>query len=334
MAKKRGRGAVAGFIIAGLVTAGVIVYTLFFNGRFVYFTFGMNGDDIMKTDNVHISETAAKILAADEKQAFLDVSDAQYLDTNISDEPLGKDFKNNVKSKLSRILTLNRMAQDKNISLTKEQTDKARAAADEYLGSLSSDAVSYTGANKDNTFTFFSQYMLAEEMKNRLMADAQIEVSTDEARVIQIQFICSEDEAKVKEAKQKIDAGEVFYEVAAGVNSDSDFDAELTRGMTDKAFEDVAYSLKTGEVSDVFLSGDKYYLIKCSSDNEQTKTDAHREVLTEKEKAEYLEKKIVPFENGLYFEFDESGWNKIQFDKIPETGVTFREIYLKNTQVQ
>ena len=214
------------------------------------------------------------------------------------------------------------------------KVDKARAAADEYLGALSSDAVSYTGANKDNTFTFFSQYMLAEEMKNRLMADAQIEVSTDEARVIQIQFICSEDEAKVKEAKQKIDAGEVFYEVAAGVNSDSDFDAELTRGMTDKTFEDVAYSLKTGEVSDVFLSGDKYYLIKCSSDNEQTKTDAHREVLTEKEKAEYLEKKIVPFENGLYFEFDESGWNKIQFDKIPETGVTFREIYLKNTQVQ
>ena len=313
MAKKRGKGAIAGFIIAGLVTAGVIVYTLFFNGRFVYFTFGMNDSDIMKTDNVHISETAAKILAADEKQAFLDVSDAQYLDTNISDEPLEKDFKNNVKSKLSRILTLNRMAQDKNISLTKEQTDKARAAADEYLGSVSSDAVSYTGA---------------------IMADAQIEVSTDEARVIQIQFICSEDEAKVKEAKQKIDAGEVFYEIAADVNSDSDFDAELTRDMTDKAFEDVAYSLKTGEVSDVFLSGDKYYLIKCSSDNEQTKTDAHREVLTEKEKTEYLEKKIVPFENGLYFEFDESGWNKIQFDKIPETGVTFREIYLKNTQVQ
>ena len=332
MSKKRGKGAIIGFVIAGIVTAGVIVYTLFFNGRFLYFTFGMNNTDIMKTDNVHASETAAKILMADEKQAFLNVSDAKYLDTSISDEPLEKDFKNNVKSKLSRILALNRMAEDKNIKLTADQKGKATAAADEYLNSLSADAVSYTGATKENTSEFFTQYMLAEEMKDRLMKDSQIEISTDEARVIQIQFICSEDEAKVREAKEKIDSGEAFYEVAAGVNSDSDFDAELTRGSTDKGFEDVAFSLKSGEVSDIFSVNDKYYLIKCSSDNEQTKTDANREILFEKAKADYLDKKIVPFENNLYFEFNESGWNKIQFDKIPETQVTFNDIYLKHIQ--
>ena len=55
MAKKRGRGAIVGFVIAGLVAAGVAVYTMYFNGRFAYFTFGMNDEDIMKTDNIHIS---------------------------------------------------------------------------------------------------------------------------------------------------------------------------------------------------------------------------------------------------------------------------------------
>lgn len=330
MAKKKGRGAIAGFIIAGLVAAGVIVYTLFFNGRFIYFTFGMNGEDIMKTDTVHISETAAKILMVDEKQAFLDVSDAMYLDTEISDEPLEKDFKNNVKSKLSRILTLNRLAQDKNVRLTKEQEGRAAETAEDYLNSISPDAISYTGATKDNVTKFISQYMLADAMKEKLMSESRIEISTDEARVIQIQFICSDDEARVREAKEKINAGEPFYEVAAGVNSDSDFDAELTRGSTDKTFEDVAFSLKTGEVSDVFFVNDKFYLIKCSSDNEQTKTDSNREVLSEKAKADYLEKKLLPFENNLYFEFDESAWNKIQFDKIPETDIKFSEIYLKH----
>lgn len=332
MAKKRGRGAIAGFVIAGLVTAGVIVYTMFFNGRFVYFTFGMNGDDIMKTDNIHLSEAAAKILMADEKQAFLDVSDGQYLDTAIGDDSLDKDFKNTVKSKLSRILSLNRMAEDKNIKLSKEDQEKAKAAAKDYLDSLSDEARSYLGADQENTEKFFTQYRLAEKMKDNLMSDSQIEISTDQARVIQIQFICSEDENKVKEAKKEIDAGEPFYEVAAGVNEDSDFDAEISRGMTDKTFEDVAFGLKTGEVSDCFASGDKYYLVKCSSDNEQTKTDANREVMLEKAKSEYFEKKILPFENNLYFEFDESGWNKIQFDKVPETDVTFSEVYLQHMQ--
>ncbi len=332
MAKKRGRGAIAGFVIAGLVAAGIIVYTLFFNGRFVYFTFGMDDKDIMKTDNIHISETAAKILMSDEKQAFLDVADVNYLDTEIAGEPLEKDFKENVKSKLSRILSLNRMAQDKNVSLSKEKKELAQEIAADYLGAISSETVDFTGADKENTLEFVSQYMLAEVMKDRLMSDNQVEISTDEARVIQIQFLCSEDENKVREAKDRIDAGEAFYEVAAGVNDDSDFDAEISRGMTDQAFEEVAFSLKTGEVSDCFKAGDKYYLVKCSSDNEQTKTDANRAVLMEKAKSEYLEKKLLPFENGLYFEFDDSGWNKIQFEKVPETKVKFSDVYLRHMQ--
>ena len=332
MAKKRGRGAIVGFVIAGLVAAGVAVYTMYFNGRFAYFTFGMNDEDIMKTDNIHISEAAAQILMADEKQAFLDVSDGQYLDTQIGDDSLNKDFKNTVKSKLSRILALNRMAEDKSIKLSKEDQEKAKVAAKDYLDSLSSDAKSYFGATQENTEKFFTQYRLAEKMKDNLMSDSQVEISTDQARVIQVQFICSDDENKVKEAKGKIDAGEPFYEVAAGVNEDSDFDAEISRGTTDKTFEDVAFALKTGEVSNCFQAGDKYYLVKCSSDNEQTKTDANREVLLEKAKSEYFEKKILPFENNLYFEFDESGWNKIDFDKVPETDVKFSDVYLQHTQ--
>ena len=224
------------------------------------------------------------------------------------------------------------MAQDKNVSLSKDKKELAQEIAADYLGAISSETADFTEADKENTLEFVSQYMLAEVMKDRLMSDNQVEISTDEARVIQIQFLCSEDENKVREAKDRIDAGEAFYEVAAGVNEDSDFDAEISRGMTDQAFEEVAFSLKTGEVSDCFKAGDKYYLVKCSSDNEQTKTDANRAVLLEKAKSEYLEKKLLPFENGLYFEFDDSGWNKIQFEKVPETKVKFSDVYLKHMQ--
>ncbi len=332
MAKKRGHKAIIGFIIAGIVTAGIIFYTLYFNGRYVYFTFGMNEKDIMKTDNIHISETAAKILMSDEKQAFLDVSEESFLDTKINDESLNQDFKDTVKSKLSRILSLNRMAADKNIKLSSEEEEKAEAIASEYLGSLPEEVKTYIAPEHDATLTFVKQYILAEKMKDKIMSDSQEEVSTDEARVIQIQFLCSDDENKVREAKDKINAGEPFYEVAAGINENSDFDAEISRGMTDKEFEDVAFSLKTGEISDLFSVGDKYYLVKCSSDNEHTKTDANRAILLERSKSEYLEKKILPFENSMFFEFDENGWEKIEIEKIPETNVKFSDIYLKNTQ--
>ena len=332
MEKKRGKGAIIGFVIAGLVAAAVTVFTLFFNGKYLYFTFGMNDSDIIKTDNVHLSETAAKILLADEKQAFLDVSDVSVLDQNIGDETIAKNLKSNVKSKLSRIAALVHMAGEKNISLSASQKEAVSAVADEYLAKISDQGKDFTGITKENLEDFITKYTLAEEVKNRLMSDSTVEVSTDEARVILIQYICSEDENAVKEAKKKVEAGEPFYEVAAGVNADSDFDAELSRGDTSKEIEDAAFALKTGEVSDVVLSDGKYYIIKCSSDNEQTKTDANREVLLEKAENAYFEKKFVPYENGLYFEFDDSAWNKIQFDKIPESNVKFYDIYTKYTE--
>ena len=63
------------FIILGIVTVAIIVYGIFFNGHFVYFTTGVPSGNVMRAENENISEMAANIFLSDEKSLYEQVAD-------------------------------------------------------------------------------------------------------------------------------------------------------------------------------------------------------------------------------------------------------------------
>ena len=328
MSKKR--GSTKWFVIGGLIAAAVAIYTVFFNGKLLYFTFGMSKDDILKTDNISIPATAADIFLSDDKAAIVDVADESVLNADVNGETLQTNIKNSVKSRLTRIASLNHMASKKGVVLGHVKRENVRKAASDYYQSLTDEEKKYLGTDTKELEKIFTLYALADEMKEVLMRDSAIEVSTDEARVISIQYICADSETDIKEAKKKLENGTPFYDVASEYNGNTEFSAELVRGETHESFEEAAYALKSGQTSDIVAAGDKYYIIKCSSDNEQSKTDANREALFEKEQSEFFNKVLIPYENDLYFEFDENKWNEKDLKNIPDMGVRFDDVYVKH----
>lgn len=51
----------------------------------------------------------------------------------------------------------------------------------------------------------------------------------------------------------------------------------------DEAFEDAAFNLSTGEMSKVVEASGRYYIIRCTSDNDKAKTEVNKSAILEKE---------------------------------------------------
>ena len=315
------------FVIAGIIIAGIVVFTIFFNGKGLYFTFGMSSSTALKAGGESTSVMAARVLIADEKTKLLDVADDKLLPSTVNGETVDEFVKNNVKSRLSRVATLNSMAKKKGVVLSHVQKEEVDNAASIYLQGLTDEQKNNLQVSRDKLTTMFTQFKIAEEMKNYLLSDDSIEVSTDEARVISVLYIVNDSEEEINKALNELKEGKPFYDVAANYNSDEAYTAELRRGDMQEEFENAAYALKSGEVSDVVSCDGKFYIIKCSSDNEQSKTDANKEYLLEKKRNEAFEEVFLPYENDTYIEINNSQWEKINVENITVTSVLFDDIY-------
>ena len=67
-----------------------------------------------------------------------------------------------------------------------------------------------------------------------------MEVSADEARVIDIQYIVSDSEDEINKAYNLVNSGSSFFAVAKEYNADGEYEYELKRDEMDSAFEKAA----------------------------------------------------------------------------------------------
>lgn len=95
----------------------------------------------------------------------------------------------------------------------------------------------------------------------------------------------------------------------------------------DENFENAAYNLKSGEVSDIVESDGRYYIIKCNSDNDKSKTEANKTAILEKRKLEAFNSEFEPFEAKQYVEFNNKAWNEIKLTSIGNINVKFEEVF-------
>ncbi len=94
---------------------------------------------------------------------------------------------------------------------------------------------------------------------------------------IEASHILVEDEALAKEILQKLKAGEKFEDLAAQYGTDGTKDTggslgTFGRGRMIKEFEDAAFALQPGEISDVVKTQFGYHIIKVSDKNQGYRT--------------------------------------------------------------
>lgn len=86
------------------------------------------------------------------------------------------------------------------------------------------------------------------------------------------------------------------------------------KGDMEASLEKVAFSMKTGEISEVIETNSGYFILYCVSDLDREATDVAKEELISKRQEEAFDTKYKEWAKSTKVKLNKELWNNISFD--------------------
>lgn len=248
--------------------------------------------------------------------------------------PLSEEFKNIVLARIAQIKAMNLLAEQYEVSLGESEKETASRAASLFFGSLTPREAAALGTDEELISKMYMEYALANKIYEVLTADINPEISDDEARIITVKDILIKTYemdargSKVEfEASQRTDAynrcvdilsraktGEDFDALALAYNEDTQTEYSFGKGVMPQNYEDAAFALANGEISDIVETEYGYHIILCVSTFDQEETDANKLKIVKKRKEEAFSQVYDEFLTTLTSNLNEPLWKSINVD--------------------
>lgn len=316
----------------------MIIVLVSFSGcnKKIYITTGLKQNEIFKLSGEPCRLSEILLVLMTEKSRYeKDLgSDIWSYSTNGDTNNLEDEIKAKVKSQMAELKTIELLAKQQGITLSESEKSRLALAAKEYFDSLTELTRKSLGVTESDVLSLYTSFYTADKLYNKLTDDVDVEISDEEARIIQIRYIFfstvttdesgqkiqisgqekEEIKGRVSEAVGLLDGGSDFLTVATQYSDGDTDDIYLSRGSVNEDIEKAAFSLKTGEKSSVVETEDGYYIILCMSDYLEDMTAENKIQMKEKYKKEAYNSIYLPFESEQTFEFNDKVWDNIHFD--------------------
>lgn len=231
---------------------------------------------------------------------------------------------------LSRIVCMDLIAENQQMSLSDEEQSLVREAAAEYYESLNDDEKSYMDVHETDIQEAYENYALAEKLYQTLTQGVDEEVSDDEARVIRVQQIYVTDAETADTVQKKLKDGEDFASVANAYNQRGKIETTVARGDYTQDVENIAFNLDNDECSDMIKADDGYYFVKCLNKFEEQLTEDNKANIRVKREKEQFEDTYQEFVDSSTFELNDSLWKDVSLDDTSAiTTDSFFDVYDK-----
>ena len=223
----------------------------------------------------------------------------------------GKTFGEHIKDEVIKQITQIKVICDKanqlGITLTEEEMADAEAYAAEHLAGLSDADIDRYLVTRQLLEQVYAENILAEKVFETETIDVDTNVSDFEARQITVQHILiystelneegkrvplpveQRDKAyeKISSLLERARNGENFYTLAEANSEDEVIEYTFGRGGAPEEFSDVfeqaAFNLKTGEISNIITTEYGWHIIYCVTDfNEDATTQVKEEIIEER----------------------------------------------------
>lgn len=213
---------------------------------------------------------------------------------------------------LTRVYTMDLLAQSQEVTLSEDETAKVAEAAKEYYASLSEDETAYMDVAEADIAEYYTYYALAQKLYHSLTNGVNEEVSDDEARVMEIMQIYVTDEDRAHEVEQKLAQGDDFASVANNYNELSAIQVTVSRDDLPDEVEEVAFQLDDNAVSGMIAAGNGYYFIKCLNKYNEELTEANKSNIVEKREKEAFDDVYNEFVASLSSRLNTDLWDGIE----------------------
>ncbi len=302
--------------------------------RKVVLTTGFEKNEVFRIEDVSCMKSEIMVYLTNTQNQYAQVYGDEIWETSVDGITLEENVKDIVLAKMARIKTLNLMAKEHKVSLNEAEMNKVKVAADEYYDSLSKNEIELLDIDKALITDLYKECALADKVCEYILEDLNPEVSDDEARIVTVNHIFMKtymldgsgakvpytqtmkqkvyDEMKnvLDEAKQ----GETSFEALMNEYSEAEMHTiSFGKGEVDAAFEQAAFNMETGELSDVIEGADGYYIIKMVNTFDKEETDANKLKIMEDRREEAFYQEYEAFVAGLTRDLNEKLWEDIKF---------------------
>ena len=237
---KRTKKRIVTFLIIAIAIAAVFVFIKFFNGNGIYISTGMGKDVLAKVDGQKTYTMDAAVLMSDARSQYEEMFTSSIWSQQIDGKTFEEYVKDQIRVKLIRVRCMNAMAKEKGIVLGREEKDGVKKAAEKYYNALTEEQRSRYNITEDKLNQMFTEFAIAQKLYNDQTSLMDIEISADDSRVINIQYIVTDSKDEIEKAYAELKEGNSFFAIAKKYNSDGEYEYELRRGEMDSKFEEAA----------------------------------------------------------------------------------------------
>lgn len=331
-------------MIGTLSTAGL---TGCGNDTKIVLTTGLSGNQLFKIGSSTCTTPEIMVYLTTFYNQYVDIYGQEMWNYDFGGVSLEEHVKDVVLSKMAQIKIMNLMAEEREITLTEEEEEKVLAAAENYYSMLEENLKEQEKITKEVVEKVYREYTLANKVYMTITESADMEISDDEARAVTVQVIyfknwkmknnektdLSESETMnvLKTAKnvlERINAGEDFETLAMEYSDDKQIVKSYGRGSVEAEFEELLFSMDEGDLSDVIVLKDGYYIVKCVSTMDYEATQKNKKMLAEQRKQEAFSKAYTEIATNTHSQFRDKQWEKLTLnEEIHSTDANFFEIY-------
>lgn len=297
-------------ILAGILAAVLCLSGCSIGGKEVVFTSGVSKHDVFKIGGDSCNLVEAKVYLANYQNIYGKIYGIDLWQQGFQEEKLEKYVKEIALLEMTKIMCMDLLAKDREISLTAEEEQIVEDAAAEYYKSLSEAELTYTGASEKDIVAMYEDYALANKVYKSLTESVDEEVSDDEARIMEAMQIYVKSHDKANEVATKLAAGEDFAAIASNYNEKEAIEIAFGRGEMPENVEKAAFELDNEAISDCISTEDGYYFIKCTNKYNEELTDANKSNIVEAREKEAFEKVYEDFISGLASEMNDKLWEE------------------------
>lgn len=304
--------------------------------------------EVFRIEKMSCYEPEVMVYLVNSENLYDTIFGADIWQIPIDGTTLENKYKDTILARLAQIKVMNLMAADQDFKLNDDDVLRVKSAARDYYASLNPAEREVMKVDEDTLYNIYYEFATADKLYYDMTDKIEPEISDDEARIVTVRDIliktykpsavgtvsynaAERDEAyeRILSIKNRLDEGADFDVIAESTeNEDERIEYSFGRGVMPESYEEAAFSLVVGEISDIVETDYGYHILKCITAYDPEETDKNREIIIKKKKQEAFNKMYDDYLQNINSNLNADLWDTIAYRKSDAVSTTtFFDVY-------